>query len=105
VGQSLVDHALHFLNGLGIQLHQDSIEYFKGIASFLEGKGFTVYAPRVSFGAGVRKRSEDLRDALNGILAGGNGKVHIIAHSMGWSQSPLRCGNPSEMMETATSTK
>lgn len=83
VGQSLVDHALHFLNGFGIQLHQDSIEYFKGIASFLEGKDFTVYAPRVSFGAGVQKRSEDLRGAINGILAGGNGKVHIIAHSMG----------------------
>jgi len=83
VGESLIDHALHFLGRFGIQLHRDSIEYFKGIASFLDENGFKVYAPRVSFAAGVKKRSEDLRDAVNAILADGYQKVHIIAHSMG----------------------
>lgn len=62
----------------------DQIEYFKGIKSHLQGNGFTVSDPNLSFAGSVDLRADGLRDHINGQLAGsGAGKVHIIAHSMG----------------------
>lgn len=67
----------------------DGLHYFKGIKSDLESNGFEVHHSSVSFAAGVKQRSVELRADINAILAGtakaghSHEKIHIIAHSMG----------------------
>ena len=62
----------------------DKYDSFGGIASHLENHGYTVFAPRVPFAAGVHKRARALKRRVEAILERtGAGRVHIIAHSMG----------------------
>ena len=63
----------------------DELDYFRGIASHLRAKGFTVFVPQVSFAGSVKDRSEQLADEIRKIVNAPNSstKVHIIAHSMG----------------------
>src|SRR6185503_17977676 len=62
----------------------DRFQYFKGIKSHLESRGFQVFHPNQDFAGPVSLRAEQLRDRVNEVLAAtGAQKVHIIAHSMG----------------------
>ncbi len=62
----------------------DKCDYFGGIASHLEKNGYTVFAPRVPFAAGVHKRARALKRRVEAVLERtGADRVHIIAHSMG----------------------
>jgi triacylglycerol lipase len=63
----------------------DRFHYFRGIRSFLESQGYTVYCTHVSWAAGVETRAAELRDELARITRDftRHPKVHIIAHSMG----------------------
>jgi triacylglycerol lipase len=63
----------------------DRFHYFRGIRTFLESEGYTVYHSRVSWAAGVETRAAELRDELLRITQDfrRHPKVHIIAHSMG----------------------
>jgi triacylglycerol lipase len=82
----LVAHLLRTLDlfGLDLQLPMDGLNYFKGIARHLRDNGYDVYQSQVSFAAPLQKRAEDLRDEVNKALSLRNqGKVNIIAHSMG----------------------
>lgn len=82
----LSDYINHTLERFGLDFSTltDQNNYFKGISNFLTSKGFNVHHTRVSFAAGVDRRSNDLRDQINNILAlTGKEKVHIIGHSMG----------------------
>lgn len=62
----------------------EQFQYFKGIKSHLESKGFKVFHPNEDFAGGVDLRAEQLRDRVNEVTSSeGVGKVHIIGHSMG----------------------
>ncbi len=62
----------------------DKYDYFSGIATHLENHGYTVFAPRVPFAAGVDRRARVLKRRVEAILEStGADRVHIIAHSMG----------------------
>ena len=62
----------------------DKYDYFSGIASHLKHHGYTVFAPRVPFAAGVHKRAQALKHRVESILeCTGADRVHLIAHSMG----------------------
>lgn len=70
--------------GLSVVNANDSLHYFKGVASHLRTHGFDVYQSSVSFAGGVERRAEDLRNEVNKVLGlKSQEKVHIIAHSMG----------------------
>ena len=62
----------------------DKFEYFKGIKTHLESKGFRVFRPNQDFAGPVELRAAQLRDRVNEALSiTGAQKVHIIGHSMG----------------------
>ena len=62
----------------------DKLHYFKGIRTMLNDKGYVAYHSKVSWGAGVDTRAEDLKKNLFKILKDEKAeKVNIIAHSMG----------------------
>jgi len=62
----------------------DQLEYFKGIKSHLEAKGFSVSHPGQGFADSADERAQQLRDRVNAIISTtGSPKVHIIGHSMG----------------------
>lgn len=63
----------------------DRFHYFRGIRTFLQSQGYTVYHSRVSWAAGVETRAAQLRDELLRITRDftRHPRVHIIAHSMG----------------------
>lgn len=70
--------------GLSQITANDSLHYFKGVASHLRTHGFDVYQSSVSFAGGVERRAQDLRNEVNKVLGlKTQEKVHIIAHSMG----------------------
>jgi len=65
---------------------RDGLDYFKGIASHLQAKGFNVFVPNVSFAGSVDDRSKQLAVHILEIVnnpANQSTKVHVIAHSMG----------------------
>ena len=71
-------HGLMGFDTLGVgSLRQ---EYFKGIATHLEGLGNTVFKPIVPPAGSVRQRAETIAEAVRRIPAR---RVNIIAHSMG----------------------
>lgn len=62
----------------------DLFQYFKGIKTHLEARGFEVFHSNQDFAGSVELRSTQLKDRVNDILlTKGAKKVHIIAHSMG----------------------
>jgi triacylglycerol lipase len=63
----------------------DRFHYFRGIRTFLQSQGYTVYHTHVSWAAGVETRATELRNELTRITRGftRHPKVHIVAHSMG----------------------
>src|SRR6185295_306743 len=70
--------------GITESVVEDRFEYFKGIKTFLESNGFTVFHPNQPFSGSVELRAQHLaarvQEALQETKAP---KVHIIAHSMG----------------------
>jgi len=70
--------------GITESVVEDRFEYFKGIKTFLESNGFTVFHPNQPFSGSVELRAQHLaarvQEALKETKAP---KVHIIAHSMG----------------------
>jgi triacylglycerol lipase len=63
----------------------DNRHYFKGIRSYLISKGHVVFHSRVSWGASLSRRAEDLYKVILSITRNFTrwSRVHIIAHSMG----------------------
>ena len=63
----------------------DRLGYFRYIRRALAERGFEVHDPTLSFVAPLAKRAEDLKRAVERILAphGPSAKVHLIGHSMG----------------------
>ena len=63
----------------------DALGYFRYVGRALAARGFEVRETSVSFAGGLERRARDLQRAVGRILGPGNpqGKVNIIAHSMG----------------------
>jgi triacylglycerol lipase len=62
----------------------DKLHYFKGIRTMLKQAGYEVFHSKVPWAAGVKRRSEELKENIQKILSvSGAEKVNLIAHSMG----------------------
>ena len=73
------------LGSLGLELANDGLHYFKGVARHLRNNGFNVYQSSVSFAANLEHRAADLTREIETalLLRPSQTKVHIIGHSMG----------------------
>jgi triacylglycerol lipase len=62
----------------------DRLHYWRGVRTMLRARGHQVYHSRVSWGAPIETRADDLRGNISDVLrTTGKDKVNIIAHSMG----------------------
>jgi len=74
-----------YLKPFGRLVRSDRLSYFKGIKSFLEGKGYKIFSPWVSWGGSLERRAMDLFYEIKGFSDDfcKFKKLNFVAHSMG----------------------